>query len=206
LSSPWELREFHIETNHQLNEFTVAQTPEKQLHPEANGPLVYFQGGSLNPNLVIWLNQNATAVAANTYTLPDTLPFAPFSPLLGGAAPNNLDVWNATPNAAPINLETVRHQFSLNTCNACHGGETRTSFRHVVDFGNGTEAILSDFLTGQNMPVTVPVQPDTQTIPPNSPNPVYTYGDLARRAQILAEDTSANCLLQIRVPVLLAPH
>lgn len=206
VGSPWELREFKVSASHQLSEVTVKQTPEEQLHPETAGPRVYFQGGFQNGDLVNWLNQNAAAIAANTYTVPDTLPFAPNSPFLGGASPNKIDFWNATLNTTPIVSEAVRHQFSLNTCNACHGAETRTTFRHVIDFANNGEAELSDFLTGRNMPVVVPVSSSTQTIPPNSPNPAFTYGDLMRRAQILVEDANANCLNMIRIPVLLSAH
>jgi len=183
LAFPWELREFQIQTNHQLSEVTVKQTPDEA---------AYNQGGPQNGDLATWINANAAAIVANTYTVPLSLPFAPFSNFLGGSAPNGIDVWNA-----PGITEATRHGFSLNTCDDCHGAETRTGFLHVDQRPNPSgEATLSDFLTGNNMPVTVPV----------AGSPQYTYGDLARRAQILSEDASSSCLTRIRIPVLLATH
>jgi hypothetical protein len=185
---PWELREFQIGTNQQLNEVTVKQTPEKEENPP--GPMCYYQNGTNNAALVQWINQNQTEVTNNTYTVPDDLTNPPGGPFLGGSAPNNIDFWNATPNTTSINLEAARHQFSLNTCNGCHGAETGTDFRHVQQNSTG-EAGLSGFLTG--ITNTVPLNLSTQTIPPNSANPVYIYDDLERRAQILSEDASASC-------------
>jgi hypothetical protein len=210
--SNWELREFNILTNHQLNDVTVKQTPDTS---------TFIEGGPKNNDMVQWINQNRATVAINIDTVPDSLP-SPGGPFLGGSAPNagandlGTVFWNATANTTPISTEGARHQFSLNTCNGCHGGETATNFRHVLENNanvNGGAASLSDFLTGKNMPVTVPLtlgtalpSPGTQTIPPNSSDPKYTYGDLLRRAQILYEDANSTCLSIIRSPVILTTH
>lgn len=204
LAGPWELREFQIGTNHLLNEVTVKQTPEKQENPQNPSTRLYFQNGSDNGALVQWINQNETAVTNNTYTVPDTLPISPGGPFLGGSSLNSIDFWNATSNTPSINSEAARHQFTLNTCNGCHGAETGTIFRHVIQQNPNGEARLSGFLTG--ITNTVRLTPSTQTIPLNSTNPVYIYGDLARRAQILAGDASSSCLTRIGAPVNLSAH
>jgi hypothetical protein len=200
LASPWELREFQVAASHQLRTVTVKQTPEKSDTTQAALPPLFFQSGPKNSLLVNWINGNSAAIAANKYTVPNALPGN--VPFLGGSSPNNIDFWNATSQTGQIVTEQVRHQFSLNTCNACHGAETQDSFRHIVQNASGP-ATLSGFLTG--ITVTVPVQPSTQTIPPNSPNPQYSFNDLARRAQVLSQIASNNCFIgPLPLPVLLA--
>jgi len=201
LASPWELREFQVAATHQLGIVDVKQTPEKSDTAQAALPPWYFQGGPKNSVLVSWINGNATAIAANKYTVPLTLPGS--VPFRGGSSPNLIDFWNGTSNSTQIVSEPVRHQFSLNTCNACHGAETQDSFRHIVQNATGPTT-LSGFLTG--ITVTVPVKSTTQTIPSNlPPNPVYSYNDLARRAQVLSNTASGNCfIIPILNPVLLA--
>lgn len=207
LASPWELREFQIGVSQQLTTVTVKQTPERDNTSQGGMPALFFQGGSQNAQLVSWINSHQGAIAANHYTVPNTLPgnvlFLGGSSPNHGPAPGSIDFWNATSNTTQIVSEPVRHQLSLNTCNACHGAETHDVFRHIVQNATGP-ATLSGFLTG--ITVTVPVKPSTQTIPSNSPpNPVYSYNDLARRAQVLSNIASGNCfIIPILNPVLLA--
>jgi hypothetical protein len=198
LAPPWELREFQITPNHQLTTVTVKQTPERSDTTQGGLPPLFFQNGPKNALLVTWINSHAAAIAANHYTVPNTLPGN--IPFLGGSSPNNIDFWNATSNTPQIVSEKVRHEFSLNTCDACHGAETQNSFRHIVQGVTGP-ATLSGFLTGTT--VTVPVSPSTQTIP-SGPNPMYMYNDLLRRAQVLSQIATKNCLIIIGNPVLLA--
>ncbi len=87
------------------------------------------------------------------------------------------DFWTAT----GISSNEVRHKFSLNTCNGCHGRETRTLFTHVKEGAFGTPVGLSGFLTGTT--VEDPVDPSTSR----------TFGDLARRAVVLDRLANSAC-------------
>jgi hypothetical protein len=72
-----------------------------------------------------------------------------------------------------IHNNEARHLFSLNTCNGCHGGETRTSsFLHIGPRELGQTAPLSQFLTNPN---------NVGTPDPVDPNTVRVFDDLARR-------------------------
>lgn len=57
---------------------------------------------------------------------------------------NNLGPWLAP----GINDNEARHEFSLNTCNGCHGDETNTPFLHISTRQAGAESQLSGFLEG----------------------------------------------------------
>ncbi len=69
--------------------------------------------------------------------------------MLGGYATLNY-FWNATGIEDPFE---VRHQFALQSCNGCHFAETATQFVHVLPRGQHQPAALSDYLTGENMPI-----------------------------------------------------
>ena len=110
---------------------------------------------------------------------------------LGGASPvtaNNVNYFwkTSTLDLDPThigNWNQQRHLFSLNTCNACHAGETRTPFTHI----NPTKALgapdmLSGFLTG----ITV--------TDPAAGAPTRTFNDLARRQSDLVGVASSVCL------------
>lgn len=134
LDSPWELREFTLPTgNGNLTPSTVAMTPDQS-----------FQFNSASEAaLTTWLNARAPG------------PFIPLSttgtgPLRGGNAMAFGPGWRWDP---PTNTFDRRFKFSLNTCNACHAGETETfhnalGFRHVFESFFGSEAQLSAFLQG----------------------------------------------------------
>jgi hypothetical protein len=188
----WELREFHLAGY--LQEATVAQTPDRGTYDGAINPP--------GPNALLlgaWVNLNAGAVSANSYTVPAEMPAPPASsptPFLGGEVTNEFDFWNAT----NIATELARHNLSLNTCNACHGAETGTGFVQISAFQGTT---LSGFLTGINN-VTVPVNAPPEPFSNGSyVNPVYSYNDLERRAQVLWDDAHSSCLFRIRIPVIL---
>ncbi|MFZ1072268.1 MAG: hypothetical protein WAO21_02425 [Verrucomicrobiia bacterium] len=203
LAGVWELREFHISPGDgQLHEATVAQTPDRGTYDPA-----IFPAAPGAANLAVWINQNSAAVDSVTYTVPLDMPAPPApapppsTPFRGGEVTNVLDIWNA-----PGITETNRHNFSLNTCNACHGAETGTFFLQVAPGGPGP-ASLSGFLTGITQTVPVNGPPDSgKDIHGNWINPAYTYNDLERRQQILYEDANSSCLFRIRIPVLLVSH
>ncbi|XYH93924.1 LamG-like jellyroll fold domain-containing protein [Sorangium sp. So ce1128] len=154
LSGPWELREFVLSPDTGfLRPETVKLTPD-----------LGFDG---TPTLADFVNQNEAAIISEQFTVPDTFQGAPF---LGGSSFNNLTAWTAP---GILNNE-ARHKFSLNTCNGCHGGaETGTPFLHVNPRTLGSEASLSRFMTGINIPDPVTGE-------------VRTLNDLERRNQDLA--------------------
>ncbi|WP_437313737.1 LamG-like jellyroll fold domain-containing protein [Sorangium sp. So ce385] len=133
LAGPWELREFVLSPDTGfLRPETVKLTPD-----------IAFDGSA---TLADFINQNEAAIVAEQHTVPDSFQGSPF---LGGSSFNNLTAWTAP---GILNNE-ARHKFSLNTCNGCHGAaETGTPFLHVNPRSLGSEATLSGFMTGINMP------------------------------------------------------
>lgn len=137
LGGPWELREFTLQPPAgppaPLLMSTVAQTPanaHQNTVPLAN-----------------YVNANTPGILAGTYTVPLNWGMAPFR---GGASTHfiNFD-WDGPPPACTsIANANARHEFSLNTCNGCHGAETDTIFKHVEPRPAGVPSVLSGFLTG----------------------------------------------------------
>jgi len=162
LAGPWELREFHIESNdHLLHVFKVNQTPDSSL---------------LNSAAVTsYVNANAASILNNSYSIPELFPGA--APFQGGSSLNNVDVWRGTP--VPANND-ARNGFSLGACDSCHGGETSTTFKHIEPRQAGQPTQLSKFLVGNG----TPAAPSTFTMndPVVAATP-RTYGDLVRRQQ-----------------------
>ncbi len=163
IGSPWELREFVLaaggwEAGH-LSMDTVKLTPDLSFN---NTPLLatFINTSPPSPNV--------------------PLEFPAGSPFLGASAltPGGL-FWNAPAIAVP----EKRFDFSLNTCNGCHAGETATAFTHVKPAPFGSAAGLSAFLTGG----------------PPVPNPTgsglaHEFADLERRQLDLAQLVSSPCL------------
>lgn len=169
LAQPWELREFTLQPPAgppaPLLMSTVAQTP-------AN---VRQQTGLL----ANYVNVNTPAIVANNYVVP--LMWAGFT-FRGGASTHTLNFdWDGPPAACTsIANANARHNFSLNTCNGCHGSETNTIFKHVEPRLPGVPSALSGFLTGIG---TV----DMCGI-------ARPFNDLARRQADLCTLVSSSCL------------
>jgi len=168
LGQDWDLREWRISTSGfdagHLREVTVANTPD----------LAHNNSAAINAFITSGLSE-----------VPMLLNAPPFHgiPFLGGSAPMASPgfFWNGNPG---LNGTVARHQFSLNTCNGCHSGETGTPFTHVACRGPSStfqEAQLSDFLTGMNMP-----KPD-----PSDATKSNTFADLDRR--VIDLDELVNC-------------
>lgn len=154
---PWELREFKLQAMKTPIPVEEAVKSGKTLAPTspppppapllmttvAQTPDVDWNGQQLFADYV---NANATAIAANNYTVPLSFNGQHFR---GGAATNNIDIWDG-PNfdCTTIANAQARHIASLNTCNGCHGGEAGVFFRQVLLTGPGGGALLSGFLTG----------------------------------------------------------
>jgi hypothetical protein len=207
LASPWELREFQllpqkitlpwgpvITLPPQLLPATVVNTPDDVTY---NGVL----GGPREADLAKWINANRPAVVTDSHSVPITYPFAPFGPYRGGAAPNGFDFWNATGilGWGAHTPSDVRHHFSLNTCDACHGRETANfissaNFTHVrAVAGWGIATNLSGFLTG--IDVVDPLVPATSR----------HFDDLLRRKKALNDFATAFCGPFFPLPITAAP-
>jgi len=129
----WQLREFHIESDGYLHPARPAQTPSNTVNGTAA--------------LTTYVQQNAAAIAKKTQKVPAMFLGTPF----GAAAadvPTNSFTWNVPGVSA-----TLKQQFSLQTCNGCHAGDTGTNFLHVgPGQANGGAAQLSNFVVNTEMP------------------------------------------------------
>ena len=181
LASPWELREFTLPTPISfLRETPVAQTPDRSF----NAADPFWSGSTLFDALV----------AGGPPVVPPIFFGTPFQ---GGAAPvtgNNLSyVWMTSTldlnPANPGNFNNARFNRSLNTCNACHAGETRTVFTHIDPMTPiGLPAALSGFLTGISV-----------TDPAGFGAPTRAFNDLARRQADLVGVANSVCLAFPRI-------
>ena len=166
LNPIWELREFRLTTAGQLRMVAPALTPADST-PNFNN----------TATLASFMNQNAAAIKAQTHTVPTTFGGALFS---SGRVLNRIDFWNAP----GITDSTLRHRFSINTCDGCHGEETATPFLHVSPRGATETAPLSAFLTGTTVP-----DPVTGILDPST---FRTFNELASRATVLKTFLCAN--------------
>lgn len=140
LEDPWELREFRLNASGQLVQVTVKQTP------------VFALDNS--PALQNWVIANQDAILAGTHVVPDLFP-GTSTPFLGGTARMPLGFSWLRQSRVPTD---VRAQFSLNTCNGCHSGDTGTMFLHVnprdsrspTQFSKFMEEDLKERATGPN--------------------------------------------------------
>jgi hypothetical protein len=171
----WELREFKIGGEPpvnpgQLEEVTVKLTPDLTRNR--------------TQLLTDFVNLNTPSILTQTHNVPATFMGQLF---LGGSslAPRNptaaVDVnthWNNPANGPFITNRQARHLFSLNTCNACHTGETNTVFTHIKPVPFGTEAKLSGFMNG--------ITPGTGIVPfkvvdPADGAPTRKFNEFRRR-------------------------
>jgi hypothetical protein len=142
----WQLRESHLRSfgrgAGRLLHGTIAQTPDTSLQHSAT--------------LRDYINGHEAAILAETHSVP--LQYPGTSPFRGGHVdPGAGFSWSA---AGIVNPQ-ARRLFSFATCNGCHTAETETPFLHIEPRAMGTQAVLSDFLTGQNMPKTIDGAPRT---------------------------------------------
>jgi hypothetical protein len=190
IGSPWELREFKlINPISFLNETPVFRTPAVKFNAQDPG----WVGGGSSTVLDSFMLANLVAINNGTYTIPLSFGVTPFQ---GGASPvtaNNLNYfWKASTLGAGFNNE--RFTISLNTCNGCHAGETKTIFTHISPTTPlGSPAALSGFLTGINV------------LDPAFGAPLRNFNDLARRQADLVSVANSACLSFPRIdPALLA--
>lgn len=193
LASPWELREFVLgdedpvldvttPANGPLQPHTVAMTPDDGAFAPSPHPTTdaFVLNDVLDgvPAALPTLPGNCSA----SYTVPGQLAGAPFR---GGNAftlpPTH---WEANVDPTDNREACARHQFSLNTCNGCHFGDTSTSFLHVDP--TVMPAALSNFLTGGGGGVWSVPDPQFGT-------PSWTFADLERRFDRLYELACNSC-------------
>ncbi len=141
LSSPWELREFHLQIP------SAGAAPFLQ---EANVKLTPQITWDRTADLRNWITANADKINANppTHVIGATIAPNDPRPFVGGTAPTQpFFQWMIGQGID----ETTRRNFSANTCNGCHGGdaprEFQTLFLHVGVRGTGQTAPFSTFLT-----------------------------------------------------------
>jgi len=165
----WELREFRLDpASRGLAMVPLAQTPDRTLN--------------FSDTLGDYVNLNAPEIVAGDYIVP--LQFPGGLPFRAGSRVYQLSSrhWDAS-TLRPIMNREARHQFSLNTCSACHGRETATEFLHVGGAPFGTPAPLSAFLTGETV------------ADPADGAPVRVFNDLERRATDLDAFLNMSCLV-----------
>jgi hypothetical protein len=201
LGNPWQLREFH--NNGNLFNVTVKQEPAIQYNAKVNNADVQM--------LAAWVNANSPLIITNTHVVPDDIGGTPFlgakahteSPPTGFPAPGTPPIphhWDGEPAAGPAQIldNDTRHNFSLNTCSGCHGGETQTGFLHVEPVAWGTQTSLSQFLTGDfPFPATPFLVPDAAGRPSYSSPDIRGFNDLWRRAvdlQTILDNGCANII------------
>jgi hypothetical protein len=212
----WELREFHFSDPNgvpTLAESTIAQTPDPQFNISGQPPCTQINGtppnGPCTPGtLSDYVNTNTTELLNTNGNLPVVpLDFpATTSAFRGGSSLNNAASFWVDASTHPFNSEFARIDFSVNTCNGCHGGETKTAFQQVFNRLPTNPSTLSDFLLG--CANNSPGNPDNNCTPTNQNNPqcslstvnlsctegvpdpndpaiITNFGDIARRVSYL---------------------
>lgn len=186
---PWELREFKLQGDHKLHIVSTQNTP----HHSLNNTVL----------LASYINANTPAILNGTNVFPVTWASQPF---LTGSTFNFSVADNWVWKAPGIVSTQARHKFSLNTCNACHGGETRdnnkpaasppitqdTKFVHITPRDFNVQSDLSKFLIGAGT-LSAP-----STFLKGDPimTPLYTtrsFGDVLRRQNDLASLSVQSC-------------
>jgi hypothetical protein len=192
LGAPWELREFTLSIENaflgtdipafgKLRTHTVAMTPDDGAfsptpHPVTNAFVLGNVLGGV-PAVVPVLPDDCAA----SYSVPGHFAGLPFRAGNSLTAPPTH--WEAAVNPGNNREACARHQFSLNTCNGCHFGDTATPFLHVDP--TVMPAGLSNFLTGGGGIWSV--------ADPQFGAPAWTFADLERRFQRLYELACTSC-------------
>ena len=167
----WQMREFRLPPPFDglLQELNVKLTPDET---RRNTDLTANYVNADTPNILLqqhdvplfWLGQKFLGNHSN-------VPFGTF--------------WNNGPTVAIVNRQ-ARHLFSLNTCSACHSGETNTVFTHIKPAPFGTPAGLSGFMTGINV------------TDPADGAPTRNFNEFKRRALDLDKLVNSPCFFDIR--------
>ncbi|MEX1361980.1 MAG: hypothetical protein AB1Z98_02575 [Nannocystaceae bacterium] len=199
LSGPWELREFTL-TNEDLMSIdttainpadtpvsgalqphTVAMTPDDD--SPSFTPFSSFEINDFVANFVVPSGSGVPGDCSASYVVPADHPSTGVDFRGGNSFTSPPNHWEAAVSTSAID-KCKRHQFSLNTCNGCHRGDTSTSFFHVDP--TAMPASLSNFLTGGALGVWS--VPDSQFGTPS-----WDFADLDRRFHRLYEIACTSC-------------
>jgi hypothetical protein len=195
LSPIWELREFTLTTEPTnapvsglLRTHTVGMTPDDARYANIGDPTIdAFVMGPVRASTPVGAGPLPDNCSSN-YTVPYNIfnwSDGVTRPFLAGNALIPPTHWRASSATLGNNRDVcARAQFSLNTCNGCHGADTstlgapagNTAFTHISPT-SGIPARLSFFLTGGGTGMMLNV-PDTQF---GFGNPNWRFADLDRR-------------------------
>jgi hypothetical protein len=199
LAGSWQLREFGLSLPFSsLQSATIKQTPDPFSFRSPSAP-------STSVTAQFW-EANVDDILCEAHVVPDVFMGMPFlgthteyastqfwdavttiSGTMGPpGTPGQPLCWKSNVSSAtfPTKAGEVRHKFSLNTCDGCHSGETKTFFTHVDPLTS--PSLLSGFLTGA-------VPPNPVNDPGMEPGVQRSFNDLKRRGQAL-ENFSLGCL------------
>jgi hypothetical protein len=168
-ASVWQLREFRLASDGFLAQDTVKLTPPNDMD---GSPVVADIMNGLDPTGALLESIQGAATEV------------PFLSL------GSLFFWQGDGTST----SNDRHEFSLNTCNGCHGRETDTFFTHINWTPPGTPAPLSGFLEG--IVVTDPLDPMI----------TREFDDLELRRQDLQDLIDGSCFGGLLHETELATH
>jgi hypothetical protein len=143
----------HLRTNddllggHQMREFRIGPLARRLDHFYLEKtPQLIVDG---QDRLADYINRHAAEILEGRYKIPQEFPARRDPPASFRGSWIRIPGERAYWNAPGIESDRVRHQFSLHTCNGCHGRETGTTgLFHVANRRPGQAASLSPFLTG----------------------------------------------------------
>lgn len=153
----WEMRQFEINAaTHLLRQVPVTNTPPVSwnypLQISTACGLCNFCAPTLSlgtDSLRNWMVNNRTQILTGRHIIPLTYPGSS-TPMRAGSALVNSEYphyWDVSwylpagtpfPTPTPTDYGAMRNQLSLNTCQGCHAGETKTMFAHVLPQTYGT--------------------------------------------------------------------
>ena len=189
-SELWSMRQFELE-NGALVAKPLSRTPDRSFRTPPRLAL-----------LEAWVATPGTAerIDRDAHEIPNQLPGdVPFAAAVGPMRPSVLSSTGTFWDLSETGIDpATRHHLSLNTCTACHAGETMTDASHTRAVGPFGSAIkLSTFLTGGSVE-----DPRDQAVQ-------HEYDDLCRRVQVLAciaQGFGTPCLCDATLQKLSMPH
>jgi len=165
--SDWQFRQFEIDSSGYLKQMPLTNTPRDRsnwsetLGIPSNAIYSDYPSGDTAAalNLIDWVFSSSIVkmqIARGQHNIPKAYPTSSDT-LLAGAAnvhgeyAHHLDLkwesvttnynYNTMPNAFHDSLGRVlRQQLSLNTCQGCHSGETKTIFTQIMPLAYGESA------------------------------------------------------------------
>ncbi|MEY4875616.1 MAG: hypothetical protein RL708_765 [Bacteroidota bacterium] len=144
----WQFRQFELNNNGMFEMAPVTNVPyfgvnDAEHSPnEATGILSNHFNQTRSQTFINWASQNTTRIESGNFLIPKNLTALTgdnYSELINYFV---FDRAYYTTDYSPIinNAKLVRHEISLNTCQGCHGGETKTLFTMVAPMVYGQAA------------------------------------------------------------------